>query len=368
MMSGLTPELRSTSACQRASDLHANIIVYGALDTRSTPAQLSLELCARNPQPQPRQRHHDELQQFDRLGGPLTVNLPLQDVQGSVNAPARVRHSAGGEAGGRAALRAGRRAQPRANLRQALAVFNEALATCRRKMARPAPTMAATWSTTSSGASMLWRRTRHARERAAAELGRPRRFCKRCGAERRFGRAEQAGRRVFPRRPRRARRRAPQATSWPRRSTPTPALAAAIAPGQPCPGRGAYCAGLDRACRPKRLMAQPARPTGAADALSRADRERWSLRTCFQPSKPHSRRCGMARGLVAHQRAQLLGANKGKKRRDPRRVPGAIDAYQQCIGAGLADPGDLFLQRQIVNFTCRPLQETARAALARLPQ
>ena len=376
MMSGLTPELRSTSACQRASDLHANIIVYGALDTRSTPAQLSLELCARNPNRSRDSGTYDELQQFDRLGGPLTVNLPLQDVQGSVNAPLRVRTALV------AKLVVGLRYEladaPNyaANLRQALAVFNEALAYLQAQdgaasadnggdvvyyfIGREHFLLAQDPATPASAQPA---------ELAAARAG----FANAVELNGQFGRALNGLGGVYfhqaQARPPAERLQGNELAQA--LDAYTRALAAAQSHQDSLAQAEAHIAlALTARLQAEALMAQPAPdPTGAADALSRADRELDSAAHLLPAEQNRIRGvAAMARGLVAHQRAQLLGRTKAKNGVIRAAFQGAIDAYQQCIGAGLADPGDLFLQRQIVNFTCRPLQETARAALARLPQ
>jgi tetratricopeptide (TPR) repeat protein len=376
MISGLTPDLRSPGACQRATDLHANIIVYGALDTRSTPAQLSMELCARNPNRDRDAGTYDELQQFDRLGGPLTVNLPLQDVQGSVNAPLRVRTTLV------AKLVVGLRYEladaPNyaSNLRKALGVFNEALAYLQAQdgaasaenggdvvyyfIGREHFLLAQDPATPASDKPA---------ELEAARAG----FARAVELNGTYGRALNGLGGVYfhlaqsrPPAERLHSNELGQALD-----AYTRAIAAAQARKDRLAQAEAHTAlALTLRLQAEALMTQ-ATPdnAAAAAALGRADGE-LDAATPLLPAEQNRIRgvAAMARGLVAHQRAQLLARTKAKTAAIRASFQGAIDAYQQCISAGLADPGDLFLKRQIIDFTCRPRQESARAALARLPQ
>jgi hypothetical protein len=88
---GVSPEDRSSTACRRAEALGADIIVYGVLDSSTNPARLQLQFCVRNTSRDRDMGNLEELQKVDRLGGPLAVDLPLSDVQSSVNPPLRVR-------------------------------------------------------------------------------------------------------------------------------------------------------------------------------------------------------------------------------------------------------------------------------------
>lgn len=376
MISGLTPELRSTGACQRATDLHANIIVYGALDTRSTPAQLSMELCARNPNRDRDAGTYDELQQFDRLGGPLTVILPLQDVQGSVNAPLRVRTALV------AKLVVGLRYEladaPNyaANLRKALGVFREALAYLQAQdgaanaenggdvvyyfIGREHFLLAQDPTTPASDKPA---------ELEAARAG----FARAVELNGKFGRALNGLGGVYfhqaQSRPPAERLRGNEVAQA--LDAYARAIAAAEARQDTLAQAESHIAlALTLRLQAEALLAQSTPDnTAAATALNRADQELDAAAQRMQAEQNRMRGvAAMARGLVAHQRAQLLGRTKAKTTAIRASFQGAINAYQQCINAGLADPGDLFLKRQIVDFTCQPLQESARTALARLPQ
>lgn len=90
-VAGATAELRSAAACRRATELGADMIVYGVLDASGSPAMLRLQFCVRNPSRDRDLGSLAELQAVDRLGGPVQVDLPLSDVQSSVNPPLRVR-------------------------------------------------------------------------------------------------------------------------------------------------------------------------------------------------------------------------------------------------------------------------------------
>ncbi|HEX5688980.1 MAG TPA: hypothetical protein VFX76_03210 [Roseiflexaceae bacterium] len=85
----------SPDAClQRADDLNAAIIVYGTLDTRTRPAQLHLRFCTYSAKLHEREHERDigafqELQGVDRLGSPIRIDLPIAN---QLNAGDRVLH------------------------------------------------------------------------------------------------------------------------------------------------------------------------------------------------------------------------------------------------------------------------------------
>jgi hypothetical protein len=126
-IAGATIGARSSAACRRAEDLGADIIVYGVLEAAGNPALLRLQFCVRNPSRDRDMGSLAELQAIDRLGSPLPVELPLSDVQSSVNPPLRVRTALLAKlvVGLRYELATNPNLQ--ANLKRALGVFGQAL-------------------------------------------------------------------------------------------------------------------------------------------------------------------------------------------------------------------------------------------------
>jgi hypothetical protein len=116
------------------------------------------------------------------------------------------------------------------------------------------------------------------------------------------------------------------------------------------------------------LYQAPSDTDSAEAALIRADRQLTAGAALIQPAQNRLRGyAAMVRGLIAHERAQIaLRAGD----RDAGRVSfqQARDAYGQCIGAGQADPGDQFLQRQLIASTCAPNAQNVADALQQLQQ
>lgn len=374
LIAGETPALRAINACAEAAKLNANIMVYGVLDTRSTPAQLSMELCARNPNRDRDTGNFDELQQFDRLGGPLAVTVPLQDVQGSVNAPLRVRTTLV------AKLITGLRYEladaPNyaTNLRKALAVFNDALAYLNQEegaasidnggdlvyalIGREHFLLAQDPSTPASDAPAEFEAARTAYARAIEQNPQ-------------FGRALTGLAGVYfsqaQARPANTRLQGNELTQA--LGLYTRAIAAAQARAdQSAEAEARVAMALAERLYAEGLLAQAAPDTSAAAAaLDSADAQAHAAEALIQPEQNRLRGvAAMARGLVAHQRAQMLARANGQNTAARAMFQQAVDAYQQCIASSQADPGDLFLKRQIVDFTCQPLAKSAAAARDRL--
>lgn len=91
IIAGANAEQRRAAACARAEDLNAAVLIYGTLDSTTTPATLRLEFCVRRlPQDTRSIGVLAETEQVDPIGGPLLVDLPVGDA--STSSVARSTH------------------------------------------------------------------------------------------------------------------------------------------------------------------------------------------------------------------------------------------------------------------------------------
>ena len=376
MAVGATAQDRWQDACARATAVGAQIIVYGELDTRPSPALLRLSLCEHNPNRERDMGNFAELQRFDRLGGPLPVVLPLSDVQGSVNAPLRVRTTLV------AKLIVGLRYELAdapsyiANLRKALGVFNDALAYLGAEEGA---------ATADNGGDLVYYLIGREHFLLFQDAATP--------ANERAGQLDMARaalERALALNPRYARalttlggvyfhlaqQRTPELrTQGPELGQALTTYQAAVAAAQASADQAAeaearLALALAYRLQAEGLLAQatPDLPVAEA-ALGAADRAAQAADQLILPEQNRFRGvAAMVHGLIAHQRAQMLARTSGQAPAARAMFQQAVDAYRQCIAASQADPGDLFLKRQIVDVTCRPRAESAAAALARMTQ
>ncbi|HEU5100087.1 MAG TPA: hypothetical protein VFU22_13760, partial [Roseiflexaceae bacterium] len=374
-IAGLTPAERWPNACKRATELGADLIVYGVLDQREQPALLRLELCARSRNRERDFGNLDELQRVDRLGGPLPVTLPLDDVQASVNPPLRVRTSLV------AKLVVGLRYELASNpdyqssLRQALTTFSGALNYLESE------TGAATGENGGDIVQYFIGREHFLlyQDPATPASDRPARleaalvaFARAVELNPGFARARNALGSVYF-------LQAQQVVIGQRHSAPQlqqalDAYSAAIPLAQAADDRSAEAEARLSLALTYRLRAEaalfqtPSDPAAAKADLARADQEAGAGEALIQPEQNRFQGfAAMVRGLIAHQQAQIrLRANDQAAAREL--FAQARDAYTRCIAAGQADPGDQYLKRQIIAFTCTPRQASVAAALQRIGQ
>jgi tetratricopeptide (TPR) repeat protein len=372
---GATPAERSEEACERAQDLHADMIVYGVIDSRERPALLRLQFCVRNATRDRDMGNLDELQKVDRLGGPLPVDLPLADVQSSINPTLRVRTTL------LAKLVVGLRYELSSNpnfqfsLRQALAVFEGAL--------RYLDEQGGGASADNGGdlveyfigrehfllfqdaATPATERADHL-EQARVALARATEL------NPRYGRAWSALGSVYTQRAQLLPR--PERLSTDDIARAIAAFQSAIASMQPPHDNAAQAeAHLTLAMAhvlqaDSSLYLTPPNVDAAEAALEQAEGQVDNGVLLIDPAQ--NRLLGfaaMARGTIALERAQI-SSRTGDRASARALFEQARDAYNQCISAGKSDPGDEFLQRQIIAKTCAPNAQIAEQALRGLPQ
>lgn len=91
MIEGADGTARRTAACKRAEELGANVLVYGYLNTDTTPPTVEQEFCVRSV----RRDMGDisEVSSTNRFGDAVPVDLPFDSVgKATVNAPLRIRN------------------------------------------------------------------------------------------------------------------------------------------------------------------------------------------------------------------------------------------------------------------------------------
>jgi tetratricopeptide (TPR) repeat protein len=372
---GATPAERSAAACERAEKLNADMIVYGVIDSRESPAQLRMQFCVRNVTRDRDMGNLDELQKVDRLGGPLPIDLPLADVQSSVNPTLRVRTTL------LAKLVVGLRYELSSNpnfqfsLRQALAVFENTLSYLDAQgggadaenggdlvkyfIGREHFLLFQDPATPAAERAEHLEHARMALERAT-ELN-PR-----------YGRAWSALGTVYTQRAQGLPR--PERLSTDDISRAIAAFQSAIASMQAPRDNAALAeAHLTLAMAyvlhaDSSLYLTPPNADQAEQALGQAEQQVDNSSLLIEPAQ--NRLLGfaaMARGTIALERAQIRSrAGDGVGARV--QFEQARDAYNQCIAAGKSDPGDQFLQRQIIAKTCAPSVEIVEQALRSLPQ
>ena len=364
LIAGATPGERARAACKRAEDLNADMIVYGALETGSNPARLRLQFCVRNTTRDRDMGNLDELQQVDRLGSPLPLDLPLVDVPSSVNPPLRVRTTL------LAKLVVGLRYELASNpgfqssARRALDSFEGALQYLEQSDGA---------ATADNGGDLVYYFIGREQFLLAQDPGTPAadKLQRLDAARAAFGRAVELN-------PRYARAWSALAGTYyqraqmldrPRRlgtddlAQALRAYQSAIAAAQASQDRAAEAEArlaLALACwlQADAFLYLPRPDTAATEAaLDRAEREVAAGAALIEPAQ--NRLLGfaaMARGTIGYERAQIrLRAKDKPSARDL--FQRARDDYARCIAAGQADPGDQFLQRQIIAKTCAPAEQ-----------
>jgi hypothetical protein len=372
---GAAPAERSAAACRRAEDLGADIIVYGALDTSTDPALLRLQFCARNTTRDRDMGNMAELQKVDRLGGPLPVDLPISDVQGSVNPTLRVRTTLVARlvAGLRYELAANPNFQ--SNLRRALDTFSGALSYLEQEEGA---------ATAENGGDvvqyfvgrehfLIFQDSATPPGQKPGHLEAARDSLQRAvELNPNYARAWSALAAVYFWRA--------QATAPARRLEAddltraldiyATAIAAARAAGdEPAAAEAHLARALIYRLQGEAFAALPTPDVARAEeALSRAEADAGAGEALIGPAQ--NRLLGfaaMARGLIAHQRAQVRN-RAGDKAAARALFEQARDFYRRCVAASQADPGDQFLRRQIADFTCKPGEASAVAAIQRIEQ
>jgi hypothetical protein len=368
-IAGATVASRSMTACRRATELGADMIVYGVLDSSTNPASLRLQFCVRNPSRDRDMGNLAELQAVDRLGSPLPVELPLSDVQSSVNPPLRVRTAL------LAKLVVGLRYElatnPNlaANLQRAQMVFADALSYLKQQDGAATRDnggdlvqyfigresfLRAQEQSTSPGEKPRWLEDARAALQQATALN-PQ-YARAWSA---LGSVYYARTRLLPR---------PQRLSTDDLARAITAYQSAISAAQAADDASAEAeARLALALSEwlhgdSYLYQTPSDTVSAEAALTRADQQLAAGASLIQPAQNRMRGyAAMARGLIAHERAQIA-LRRGDKNASRTFFQQARDAYGQCIAAGLADPGDQFLRRQLIAITCaRNAQDVANA-------
>jgi hypothetical protein len=372
-IAGATPEARSVAACRRAEDLGADIIVYGVLEAAGNPAQLRLQFCVRNPTRDRDMGSLAELQAIDRLGGPLPVELPLGDVQSSVNPPLRVRTALLAKlvVGLRYELATNPNLQ--ANLRRALGVFSDALQYLEQQdgaatrdnggdlvqyfIGRENFLLAQDQATGPDEKLERLENARAALQQATA-------------LNPQYARAWSALGGVYYTRMRQLKPAERQSSDDAARAIAAyqSSIAAAQAAGDRSAEAEARLAlALAEWLRGDSSLYQAPSDTASAEAaFARADQQIAAGEPLIAPAQNRLRGfAAMARGLVAHDRAQVA-LRAGDKAAGRSFFEQARDAYGQCIAAGKSDPGDQFLQRQIIAPTCARYEADVARALQQL--
>ena len=369
-ITGATVAERSAAACRRATELGADLIVYGVLDSGNSPAFLRLQFCVRNPSRDRDMGNLAELQTVDRLGGPVQVELPLSDVQSSVNPPLRVRTAL------LAKLVVGLRYElatnPNltANLKRAQAVFADALRYLEQQegaatrdnggdlvqyfIGREGFLLSQEQSSSPSEKSSLLENARAALQQATA-------------LNPQYARAWSALGSVYYARTRLLAR--PQRLSTDDLAQAISAYQSAIATaqtdGDPSAEAEARLAlALSEWLHGDSYLYQtPSNTASAEAAFVRADQQIQIGAALIEPAQNRLHGyAAMARGLIAHERAQIA-LRAGDQQASRSFFQQARDAYGECIAAGQADPGDQFLQRQLIAITCAPNAQNVVDAL-----
>jgi len=315
-----------------------------------------------------------ELQAVDRLGGPLPVTLPLSDVQSSVNPPLRVRTAL------LAKLVVGLRYElatnPNltANLKLAQRVFADALSYLEQQegaatrenggdlvqyfIGRESFLLAQEQSTSLDEKPRLLEDARAALQQATTLNPQ---YARAWSA---LGSVYYARTRLLPR---------PQRLSTDDLAQAIGAYQSAIAAAQAAGDTSAEAeARLTLAlCEwlqgESYLFQISSDPVSAKAALARAEQQLAAGAALIQPAQNRLQGyAAMTRGQIAYERAQIA-LRAGERDASRAFFQQARDAYGQCIAAGQADPGDQFLQRQLIAITCAPYAQQVADVLQQLP-
>lgn len=356
---------RSDAACRRAEAVGADLIVYGLLDTRPTPATLQLQFCVRQAHLLERDMGSlDELQKADRLGSPLRLQLPLRDVKSSVNPDLRARTSLV------ARLIVGLRYELADNtnfqssLRRALDVFAAALDDLEREYGSP--------TRENGGDMVLYFAGRENFFLAQDQATPPDQRSERLNA------AQQAFQAAVDLNPQFARAHTALGSTYFLRAQQRPpadrfstedlaraiaAYTAAISAAQTAQDAPAEAEARLALALTYRLQAEsflfqaPSDVSAATNALAAAEQQVTSGVSIARPSEYRLRGfAAMVLAFIAEQRAQTAfrAADQATGRA---MLQEAQKQYEQCIAAGAADPGDQFLHRQIITATCAPREQ-----------
>ncbi len=373
LIPGATPAERWAAACKRATQLGADIIVYGVLEPRGgNQALLRLELCARNSSRERDLGNLDELQRADRLGGPLPVDLPLSDVQASVNPPLRVRTTLV------ARLVVGLRYELASNpnfqfsLNKALGVFTGTLQFLEQEEGT---------ATADNGGDvvhyfigrehfLLFQDAATPKEDRPAHLETARaEFERATGLNPEYARAFSALGAVYLQRAQQVAPEQRQGSSDITKAIEAfqSAISSADAAGDPSAEAEARLnLALTYRLQAEALLFPPADVPRAEATLQLADQQAGAGEALIEPAQNRLRGvAALARAFAAHDRAQIR-SRAGDKAAARGFFQQAIGYYDQCIAAGQADPGDQFLKRQIVDVTCVPRRQSAAAAIQRI--
>ncbi len=371
---GATPEARAAAACKQANTLSADMIVYGMLDASSSPALLRLAFCVRDTSRNRNMGNLDELQSFDRLGSPLPIDLPLSDIQSSINPVLRVRTTLLAKliVGLRYELSSSPAFQ--ASLRRALAVFTDARLYLEREDGA---------ATRENGGDLvyyfigreqylLFQETATPQENRATTLEEARHALLRATElNPQYARAWSALGSVYYQRIQQLPRPERHASNDfpPAFAAYQEALHSAQAShDQPAEAEAWLTLALTSWLQGDAAMFQiPADPAAAELAFSRADQQIAAATVHIQPAYNRLRGfAAMLQGLLAHDRAQI--ALQSRNTAAARALfQQAQQHYNACIAAGQADPGDQFLQRQIIAVTCKPYASSVALTLQQLP-
>jgi hypothetical protein len=301
----------------------------------------------------------EELQKVDRLGGPLAVDLPLSDVQSSVNPPLRVRTALV------AKLVVGLRYELATNpnfqfsLKQALGVFEGALEYLDQQGGGAGRDNGGdvvqyfigreNFLLFQDPATLEVKRPAYLEDARAA-------FKRATELNPQYARAWSALGSVYFRS---AQKIAPaerpvtgdiaQASS---------AYQSAISSAQAAQDKAAQTEAHLGLALNYRLQAEtflfktPSDVALAEMALRQADDQVAVGEELMQPEQNRYRGfAAMARGLIAEEWAQIR-LRAGDETAGRRFLQQAADAYGKCLAAGQTDPGDQFLRRQIIDVTC----------------
>jgi len=331
-----------------------------------------LQFCVRNTSRDRDMGSLDELQAVDRLGGPVQVDLPLSDVQSSVNPPLRVRTAL------LAKLVVGLRYELSTNpnlignLNRAQGVFADALSYLVQQegaatrdnggdlvqyfIGRESFLRAQELSTSPSEKPKFLEDARAALQQATT-------------LNPQYARAWSALGSVYYARVGLLAR--PQRLSTDDLARAITAYQLAIAAAQATDPSAEAEAQLALAlCEwlqgDSYLNQPPSDPVSAEAALVRADQQLATGAALIQPTQNRLHGyAAMARGLLAYERAQIA-LRAGARDISRGFFQQARDAFGQCIAAGQADPGDQFLQRQLIAITCAPNAQRIASTLQEL--
>ncbi len=369
----------SARACAKARSLGADMIVYGVLDERTNPALLRLAFCFQNKTRSRDIGSLDELQQADRLGSPLQLDLPISDVASTANPTLRVRTAVAAKlvVGLRYELGAGVNFQ--ASINRALAVFNQALDFLNKEdgsatrenggdvvqyfIGREQFLLFQDQATPPASKPEHLAAARVALQHAI-ELNPhfSRAFTALAGVD--FQQLQQ-----LIQQPQRPEQLITDTTTHMNRTYQS-AITTAHASGDTSAEAEAHLAlALGYWLQANgAILRQPPDSVAAEAALQQADQERAVGSALTQPAQIRLRGFGaMIQGVIANRRAEL-SAQKGDVAASRASFQQAHAAYEQCIAAGQDDPGDEFLKQQIIATTCTPNAQVVTQLLQKFPQ